>query len=200
MAESWKVNGTYFEACNCAAACPCVFLSAPTEGKCTVLVAWHIDKGNFGAVQLNGLNVALLATTPGHMMQTKWKVALYLDDKASGDQQKALGGIFSGQAGGHLAVLGPLIGEVMGVKPVPIEFSASGKQRSLRIPQIAEADIEALDGQGGALVTIENHPFTAVPGHPAVVSTSKKLKISDHGISLDISGKNGFYSAFAYQS
>jgi hypothetical protein len=200
MAETWKINGTYFEACNCAAACPCVFLSAPTEGKCTVLIAWHIDGGNFGAVQLNGLNVALLATMPGHMMQTKWKVALYLDNKASGDQQKALGAIFSGQAGGHLAALGPLIGEVMGVKAVPIEFSASGKERSLRILQIAEVDIEALGGQGGALVTIENHPFTVVPGHPAVVSTSKKLKFTDHGISLDIGGRNGFYSAFAYQS
>ena len=200
MAETWKVNGTYFEACNCAAACPCVFLSAPTEGKCTVLIAWHVDKGNFGTVQLNGLNVSLLATSPGHMMQTKWKVALYLDDKASSDQQKALGAIFSGQAGGHLAALGPLIGEVMGVKTVPIEFSASGKKRSLRISQIAEMDIEALEGQGGALVTIENHPFTAVPGHPAVVASSKKLKFTDHGISLDISGKNGFYSAFAYQS
>jgi len=200
MAESWKVDGTYFEACNCAAACPCVFLSAPTEGKCTVLLAWHIDKGNFGAVQLNGLNVALLATAPGHMMQTKWKVALYLDEKASGEQQEALGAIFSGQAGGHLAALGPLIGEVMGVKPVPIEFSANGKERHLRIPHIAEADIEALEGQGGALVTIENHPFTPVPGQPAVVATSKKLKITDHGIALDISGKNGFYSAFAYGS
>jgi hypothetical protein len=97
-------------------------------------------------------------------------------------------------------VLGPLIGEVMGVKTVPIEYSASGKQRSLRIPHIAEADIEALEGQGGALVTIDNHPFTIVPGHAAVVATSKRLKYSDHGISLDISGKNGFYSAFAYQS
>jgi hypothetical protein len=200
MAESWKVTGTYFEACNCAAACPCVFLSAPTEGACTIIAAWHIDQGNFGAVQLNGLNVALLAATPGHMLQTKWKVALYLDDKASADQQKALGGIFSGQAGGHLAVLGPLIGEVMGVKPVPIEYSANGKRRSLRIPHIAEADIEALEGQGGALVTIDNHPMTIVPGHAAVVATSRKLRISDHGISLDISGKNGFYSAFAYQS
>ncbi len=200
MAESWKVNGTYFEACNCAAACPCVFLSAPTEGKCTVLAAWHIDQGNFGAVPLNGLNVALLAATPGHMLHTKWKVALYLDDKASEDQQKALGGIFSGQAGGHLAVLGPLIGEVMGVKAVPIEYSASGRQRSLRIPHIAEADIEALAGQGGALATIANHPFTIVPGEAAVVATSGKLKFSDHGISFDISGKSGFYSAFAYQS
>ncbi len=200
MAESWKVNGTYFEACNCAAACPCVFLSAPTEGSCTVILAWHIDQGSFGNASLNGLNVALLAHTPGHMMQTKWKVALYLDERASADQQKALGGIFSGQAGGHLAVVAPLIGEVMGVKAVPIEYAAKGKQRSLRIPKIAEADIEALEGQGGALVTIQNHPFTAVPGQAAVVSTSKRLKISDYGLSLDLNGKNGFYSAFAYQS
>src|SRR5438093_10913454 len=161
MAEAWKVNGTYFEACNCAAACPCVFLSAPTEGQCTVLLAWHIDKGSFGNIALNGLNVGLLAHAPGHMLQTKWKVALYLDQNASADQQKALGAIFSGQAGGHLAALGPLIGEVMGIKTVPIEYTATGKQRSLRIAKFAEVDIEAMEGQGGALVTIENHPFTA---------------------------------------
>ena len=200
MAEPWKVNGTYFEACNCATACPCVFLSAPTEGECTVMLAWHIDQGSFGSVSLNGLNVALLAHSPGHMLQTKWKVALYLDELASANQQEALGGIFSGQAGGHLAALAPLIGEVMGVKAVPIQYSANGKQRSLRIPKIAEADIEALEGQGGGLVTIQNHPFTAVPGQPAVVSSSKRLHIDDHGISLDVTGKNGFYSPFAYQS
>lgn len=200
MAEAWKISGTYFETCNCAAACPCVFLSAPTEGNCTVLLAWHIDKGNFGAVGLNGLNAALLAQSPGHMMQTKWRVALYLDERASAEQQKALGGIFSGQSGGHLAALAPLIGEVLGVKTAAIQYSAKGKQRSLRIPNIAEAEIEALEGQGGALVTIANHPFAAVPGEPAVVGTSKRLKFNDHGISLDISGRNGFYSAFAYQS
>ena len=59
MAESWKVRGTYFETCNCATACPCVFLSAPIEGNCTVLLVWHIDAGNFGAVALNGLVRAL---------------------------------------------------------------------------------------------------------------------------------------------
>ena len=200
MAETWKVTGTYFEACNCAAACPCVFLSAPTEGNCTVVIAWHIDKGNSGKVSLDGLNAALMAHSPGHMMQTKWKVALYLDERASAEQQNAMGGIFSGQAGGHLAVLVPLIGEVLGVKPATIEYSEKGKQRSLRIPKIAEIEIEALEGQGGALVTVSNHPFTPVPGQAAVVSTSKRMKYSDHGMSLDISGKNGFYSPFAYQS
>jgi len=45
MSEKWNLSGTYFEACNCDAACPCVFLSNPTEGECTVLVAWHVDPG-----------------------------------------------------------------------------------------------------------------------------------------------------------
>jgi len=200
MAESWKVSGTYFEMCNCAVACPCFFTSAPTEGHCTVVVAWHVDTGNFGKVSLNGLNVALMAHSPGHMLQTKWKVALYLDERANTEQQAALGGIFSGQAGGHLAALGPLIGEVLGVKPAAIQYVAEDKKRSLRIAKIAEAEIEAIEGQGGALVTIENHPFTPVPGQRAVVSASKRVSFSDYGISLDISGKNGAYSAFAYQS
>lgn len=104
---AWSVNGTYFEACNCAAACPCVFLSAPTEGNCTVVVAWHIDKGSFEGASLDGFNVALLAHSPGHMLQTKWKVALYLDSRASVDQQKALGQIFSGQAGGRFDLQAP---------------------------------------------------------------------------------------------
>ena len=41
MAEGWKLEGTYFESCNCDLACPCVFLSAPTEEECTVLVDWR---------------------------------------------------------------------------------------------------------------------------------------------------------------
>ncbi|MBI3680386.1 MAG: DUF1326 domain-containing protein [Acidobacteria bacterium] len=39
-------------------ACPCIFLSPPTEGDCTAVVGWHIDTGNLGAVDLAGLNVA----------------------------------------------------------------------------------------------------------------------------------------------
>lgn len=141
-----------------------------------------------------------MAHSRGHMLQSKWKVALYLDARASAEQQQAMGEIFSGKAGGHLAALGPLIGEVLGVRPATIEYSENDRQRRLRIPNVAEIEIEALEGQGGALVTVSNHPFTAVPGYPAVVPTSKRMKYSDYGMSLDISGQNGFSSPFAYQS
>jgi hypothetical protein len=105
MPTTWKIVGSYFEACNCDLACPCVFLSPPTSGECTVLLAWHIDHGRFGEIDLDGFNTALAAYAPGHMLEVKWKVALYADERANKGQQDALIQIFSGQAGGHLAVL-----------------------------------------------------------------------------------------------
>ncbi|HEY0793254.1 MAG TPA: DUF1326 domain-containing protein [Chthoniobacterales bacterium] len=107
MPTSWKIAGSYFETCNCDAACPCVFLSPPSRGDCTVLLAWHIDQGHFAQIDLEGLNAVLAAHAPGHMLEGKWNVALYVDERADQAQQGALTQIFSGQAGGHLARLAP---------------------------------------------------------------------------------------------
>ena len=71
MADNWTISGDYFEACNCEAACPCVFLSPPTTGECTLLVGWHIDSGNMNGADLGGLNVALAVHSPGHMIEVK---------------------------------------------------------------------------------------------------------------------------------
>lgn len=200
MATQWKVQGTYFEACSCEAACPCVFTSAPTDGKCDALLGWHIDKGQFGDIRLDGLKAALFAHSPGHMLEGKWQVALYLDEGADERQRDALAQIFSGQAGGHLAALTPLIAEVLGVKSAAIDYREEGRKRSLKIAQLADMEIEALEGQGGQEVTLSNAPFTAVPDFPAVVGRSKHMKYRDHGFDVEISQKNGFYSPFAYQA
>ena len=200
MPISWKVAGSYFETCNCDVACPCVFLSPPTSGECTVLLAWHIDRGQFGEVTLDGFNAVLAAYSAGHMLQTKWRVALYVDERANQIQRDALTQIFSGQAGGHLAGLAQLIGEVMGVKTASIEYRAEGKRRSLRLGDIAEAEIDGLPGPDGNDVTVSNVPFAAVPGIPLVVAKSKQMRFSDYGLKYEVSNKNGFFSPFAYQS
>lgn len=196
----WKLAGTYFEACNCEAACPCVFTSAPTEGNCTALVAWHIDRGRFGDVDLDGLNVALAVYSPGHMFETKWKVAAYFDERANAAQSDALHAIFGGKAGGHPAVLASFIGEIVGAKSVPMQYSQDGRRASLTIPGIGEAAIEALEGQGGAPITITNHPLCIAPGEPATVGRSKNLRFKDFGMDWSVSGRNGFQSNFAYAS
>ena len=199
MAANWSLVGSYFEACNCEVACPCVFLSAPSHGDCTVLLAWHIEKGRFGETPVDGLNVALAIHAPGHMLQTKWNVALYLDERANEGQRQALTQVFGGQAGGEPAALAPFIGKVLGVKAVRIDYEAKGRHRSLRIPEIAEMEIDGLPGQGDREVTLENIPLTAVPNQSAVVAKSKKLSFHDHGQSWDVSDKNGFYSPFAFK-
>jgi hypothetical protein len=139
MADQWKLDGQYMEACNCKAACPCIFLSPPTEGDCTAIVGWHIDKGNLGAVNLAGLNVAMAVYSPGEMHVVKWRAALYVDAKASESQKNALVHIFSGQAGGHPARLGSHIGEVLGVASVPIDYAANGRHRSLKVGNVANS-------------------------------------------------------------
>src|SRR5258706_8324654 len=103
MPEKWKITGTYFEACTCDVACPCIFLSAPTNGDCTALAGWHIENGNFTNVNIDGLNVALALYSPGHMLEVKWRVALYIDETASEEQKTVLTQIFTGQAGGHMS-------------------------------------------------------------------------------------------------
>ena len=200
MPISWKVVGSYFEACNCDVACPCVFLSPPTSGECTVLLAWHIDHGQFGEVNLDGFNTALAAYSPGHMLQTKWKVALYVDERANQGQQDGLTQIFSGQAGGHLAGLAALIGEVMGVKTAAIEYRAQGNRRSMRLGDIAEAEIDGLPGADSNDVTVANAPFAIDPGVPLVVAKSKQMRFSDYGLKWEVSNKTGFFSPFSYQS
>lgn len=199
MAGKWNLDGTYFEACNCEAACPCIFLSPPTEGDCTALLGWHIENGSFGDITLDGLNVALAVYSPGNMIEGKWQIALYLDDRATEPQADALAQIFSGQAGGPPEALGGLVGEVLGVKSLAIDHKTNGKQRSLRIADVAEAEIEAIAGLGGAEVTIRDHPLNVVPGFPAVVAKSKRVSYRDYGFEWEISGKNGFLADFSYQ-
>lgn len=199
MASEWTVAGGYFETCNCEAACPCVFLSPPTSGACGVFIAWHIDRGRFGKVALDGLNVALAVDSPGPMTQVKWKVALYIDSRATPEQSDALTRIFSGQAGGHPAVFASFVGEVLGVKSAAIDYRAEGKRRSVRIAGVAEAEIEALQGAGAADTVVSNNPLAIAPGYPSVVARSKKLSFHDAGFDWELSNKNGFYSPFDYK-
>jgi hypothetical protein len=197
---SWSVQGTYIEACNCEVACPCVFLSPPTEGDCKVVIGWHIDKGNHGDTVLDGLNAAMIAFAPEHMMKGHWKVALYLDKRADAQQQAALQGVFSGADGGHLANLAPLIGQVLGARPAEITFDRAANSRfRFEVEGAASTEMEPIQGQGGGTTEIQGHPLAVSPGHPVTVARASSLKIDDYGIACDIAGRNGFFAPFAYQ-
>jgi hypothetical protein len=197
----WKLEGDYFEGCNCDVTCPCIFKGDPDEGNCNLTSAWHIQNGNYDKINVDGLNVAALFHTPGNMLTgPKWKVALYIDERATKEQSDSLTKIFSGQAGGffHLVATN-FIGEVLGVKSAPIEFGIDGKRRSLHIKDSMELDIEGvIGGDENQESRIVNQAFSAVPGSDLVVARTTKYRYDDHGMKWDNSGKNGFYCKFRY--
>lgn len=197
---SWKLKGVYFKSCNCDVACPCVFLSAPTRGECTVLIGWHIDEGHDGEVNLGGLNMALAVHSPGHMLETRWRAAAYIDERGDDAQRGALLKIFGGQAGGHPARLATHIGEMLGTATVPITFEHGETSYRLSIPDIAEAEIEAVPGQADGPIEIVGHPLCIAPGYPARVAKSKTLRYADREMSWSLTQKNGFFSPFEYAS
>ena len=198
--SNWKVKGTYLEVCNCEAICTCTVFSPPTEGHCIVMLGWRVDEGNFDGADLGGLNTVILATAPGNMKDGGWKVALYTDSRANEDQNNALMGIFSGEAGGHMANLAPLIGEVMGARQADINFDINGEKMSLTVDGMGEAELEPILGQNDGPVTLSGHPLAASPGYPARIGRANKLEVNDYDIQLSISGKAGMSAPFVYQS
>jgi len=197
---TWKLEGTYFEACNCEAACPCVFLSPPTQGYCQAVLGWHIDKGQSNGVSLDGLNVAMAVLSPGKMHEVKWSVALYTDSRASEAQTAELTKIFAGQAGGHPAALASHVEKVLGAASVEIDFQQRDKTFSLKIPKIADVEIAAIGGQGGGDVVLQGHPLAVSPAQPATIARSTKLSYEDHGMSWSEAEKNGIFAPFSYSA
>jgi hypothetical protein len=196
---AWQFTGDYFENCNCDIVCPCLFspnppfTSQPTAGACEVAFLFHIDQGRYDATPLDGLNVALIARTPGAMAQGNWSVALYMDERADEPQRQALQAIFTGAVGGPIAALTPLISTVLGAKAVPITFHKEGKRRSVEIPNVMQMAVHAVPSMNpDEEIWAKNaHPFAS---SIAMAVGEEQSTWTDYGMRWDNSGKNGHYA------
>jgi hypothetical protein len=148
MAETaWHVRGDYFESCSCDYLCPCIYTNMaaqPSKGSCTAALAFHIDQGRYGTVVLDDLNFVVALRSPGVMGAGNWVVGLILDARASAEQQQALTAIASGQAGGPMAGLAPLLGQFLGTESRPIHYQKQGKSRSISIPDRLDQAVEGV--------------------------------------------------------
>ena len=177
----------------------CSSTEAPERATCVPRSPAPVDSGSFGQADLNGLNLALAAYPPGTMTDGNWKVALYIDEQVNQAQQEALTQMFGGQSGGHFALLAGFIGEVLGINTAAIDYKADGKSRSLTVGNLATMEVQAIDRGDWSEVMISNNPLGVVPGEPMVVAKASQLAYHDHGMDWELSGKNAFYSPFAYK-
>ena len=93
----WMLKGPEIATCNCDYGCPCQFNALPTDGTCRAAVAIHIDKGHYGKVKLDGLNIAATAAWPGPIHMGHGEILPIVDERASEEQREALLKIMSGQ-------------------------------------------------------------------------------------------------------
>lgn len=111
---AWRLDGTYFENCPCDMVCPCTTsgLTKPADAeRCRVVFAFHVDTGDVEGVDVGDRTVVVVADAPRVMSEGNWRVGMVMDAAASPEQAAALGAVFSGQKGGPMAAVSPLITE-----------------------------------------------------------------------------------------
>jgi hypothetical protein len=204
--KKWRLSGDYFENCNCDVLCPCLvstgapLTARPSRGTCDVAIAFHIERGDYDGVPLDGLNVAVVAHAPGPMAQGNMALAAYVDERADDRQAAALEAIFSGAEGGPMAAFAPLVGKHLGARKVPIRYSVQGKRRSAEIPGVMSMAVEpipTLHASGEAWLA-GGHPIA--PDRMALAVGAPGSTFADHGMRWDNSGRNGHYAPISWSN
>jgi len=201
----WKLDGDWFDVCKCDIPCPCEFARAPTYGDCEGILAWHVRKGAYGDVPLDGLNVVALGYFKGNLWEgAKATMAIFIDARADGRQREALQTIFGGKAGGWPAQFAQNIVEIRGIDFVPIEFEVAGDLATWRatIPGKVEAKAEALTGPTtlpGQRVQTLNPPGSEVgPNAVATWGTAKVDRADAFGFKWSRSGQSSKHIPFSW--
>jgi hypothetical protein len=185
---SWNLEGSYVETCSCELICPCnaSFSHGATYDYCRVVLVFKIAAGDVEGTDVSGLNVAAVAETPKVMTEGNWRLGVFIDAAASDEQADKLGAVFGGQLGGPMEMLGPLIGENLGVQRAPIEVRDEGLRHSVRIGDAVDFEVEDIVPFG-----IETGEPVRMSGmfHPAgselTIAEARRTDIDAFGIAYE---------------
>ena len=136
---AYKLEGSILEVCDCNVLCPCWVGETPDNGTCQSALAYHFDRGTIDGVDVSGLTLAVNVFIPGNPLEGNWRAQLYVDERASPEQEAALLGVFTGKQGGPVADLAALVGEVVKIERAPIVFAVHEGKGTLRIGDTTEA-------------------------------------------------------------
>ena len=199
---AYHLEGRLLEVCDCRVLCPCWIGEDPDNGTCDSVLAYHFDAGTIEGVDVTGRTLALVSHIPGNVLAGNIRVAIYLDDAASADQEKALLDVYSGKLGGPIADFAKLFGEVLSVERAPITFEVQGGKGTLTVGDVSHAELEPYKGSDGATTVLSNTIFSTVPGAPVFVgkATRYRSKHAALGHDLDITGHNALQSTFVFHA
>jgi hypothetical protein len=190
---AWRIAGEFEEACSCAAACPCWFGSKPTRMKCGGGFAVFIEKGNYGAVALDGLAVATAGQSPAgkSMMESfgAWEFSnIYVDERATPEQRKGLEAIMQ-------AMAGPASRNTQ-IRYVPLTRTVKNGVHTVHIGQHGSFSGRLDEGGLGGLVKVSNPPAADPLRKEYHQGHTEHLKFTDAGQDWDLAGTNYMHHRF----
>ncbi len=193
---SWSLKGSYVETCSCDLICPCnaSFDHGATYDFCRVVLAFDIREGQVDGTDIGGLRVVAIADTPKVMTDGNWKLGLFVDDRATDEQADKLVRVFTGQLGGPMAGVAPLVGEMLGVERARITIEGDGVRHSVRVGDAIDFEIEDIVPFG--VTTGQPVRFSGM-FHPVAsdltIAEATRSRISAFGIEYE--GKTGLSTA-----
>ena len=198
---AWELEGRYVENCSCDVICPCTWsnLSRPaTNDDCRAVLAFRVERGAVDGVDVAGRTVVLAILTPKLMVDGNWQAGLLIDQDASDEQIAVLTKVFTGQIGGPMAGLAPLITEFLGAERAAIDLDVGADGWSLRVGDATELE--------GALVrgpeSDEAVTLTGIVAHPAgptlTVTPAVSSRWSLRGIEYSGADRSGFTAPFSW--
>ena len=197
---AYDLEGTLLEVCTCNVLCPCWIGEDPDGGTCDGIVGYHVDRGTVDGVDVSGRSFVLLAHIPGNVLKGNWRAVVYVDDKASSQQKDALLNAFTGKLGGPLADQAQLIGEVVAVESVPIDFRVEKGKGTLKIGSVVDAEMAPYTGPTGQVTTLNESIFSTIQGSPAYVAKASKYRanVPQLGFDIDLQGHNAIQGSFRF--
>ncbi len=199
---TWRIAGSYFESCNCDAICPCRMIGGvpggrSTYGICFGALAWRVDDGHAGDVDLAGLAVVLTIRYDDDEPGSPWSIRLHLDERGGDGQRAALQQIMLGELGGDVRVL-PWVRKprhLLEVCTSAITLSDGPDGHTLRV--------------GQSVLLSASQPFATdqsvacgIPGYhqPGTELTADTFTVDDGPFRWELAGNCAFVSAFDYAS
>jgi hypothetical protein len=137
---AWNLKGTAIVACNCDYGCPCNFNALPTTGKCEGGWTWHVERGMYDYVVLDGLSFSVYVNWPGAIHEGDGEAVILVDERADDEQRAAIEELVSGEHGGPWGILAWTWPTVHGPIAVPYEVELDGVRSRVKAGAVLELE------------------------------------------------------------
>lgn len=192
----WSYTAELIGTCSCDWGCPCNFNAKPTQGFCEGVYAFNIKKGVCGKTKLDGLKVAWAGKWPRAIHEGDGTARIWIEDKATNDQRKALDTMLKGEAGGlPYTIFAATIDNWLDTMYSPFEWKFDGVNSSYKVGTTIQATLasmqNAVTGQASSAKIVL--PMGLVFKEAEITST-KSFAVFSKALKFAHPGKYGFYT------